>query len=60
MKPDREIKPSGAAKPLSLAPIKFEDALSDLLKVKPPAREAKSKAKSRRPASKKKTVKRVQ
>lgn len=56
MKLDREIKPSGAAQPVSLAPLKFDDALSSLLKVKPPPKEAKPSKKAmqkkRRPPKK--------
>jgi len=56
MKTDREIKPSGAAQPISLAPLKFEDALSGLLKVKPPPKEAKkSKPRQKQTKARQKT-----
>jgi len=51
MKTDREIKPSGAAQPISLAPLKFEEALARIVAVKPPLKEAKKpspRTKSRR------------
>jgi hypothetical protein len=37
--------PQGKSEPLSLRPLKFNEAVSDLLKVKPPAKPPKAKAK---------------
>jgi len=39
---DKEKKQSSAEKPISLKPLEFDEAVSDLLKVKP---EAKDKSK---------------
>jgi hypothetical protein len=42
-------------KPVSLHPLPFDEAMSDLLKVTPPAKEGKpSRGKRRRPAPKRK------
>ncbi len=40
-----------AEKPLSLAPLSFEEAVADLLKVKPPPKEVKGSAAVREPAA---------
>jgi hypothetical protein len=48
----KEETQGAASKPISLAPLKFDDALSGLLNVKPPPKELRA---SRPPHKKRKT-----
>lgn len=43
----KEEEQGSASKPISLAPLKFDDALAGLLKVKPPPKEARVKRKTK-------------
>jgi len=53
MKTEKEIKPSGAAQPVSLAPLSFKEALAGMLATKPPTKEAKKSTARKKPAKKK-------
>jgi hypothetical protein len=47
MKTEKEIKPSGAAQPISLAPLSFKEALAGMLATKPPPKREKKSAKKK-------------
>jgi hypothetical protein len=47
MREDRKKRQSNAKKPISLRPLKFDEAVSDLLKVKPETKDKKAKNETR-------------